>query len=715
MAAERRQPPTPRTRSLWTLILRADLLLLAAGLIGYGALAAMTSPPGLLGRHSWDEANYLNVVAYSHTDFLHFYPNFDPNRIDYNGGFLVYWPVLAVRSALPAASFDPLVIGRALSVAITLITAILLYLFFNEIDRSRSLSTGRLQSAAGSILFLLAPLTLWYGDKYKLEPMVLAFTALALYVYVRSRRYKGTRRQAWAAAAVLVFGTALSIKSVFIFAAPVFFADVLLEGAQHLKARNPFAGWFDLSKWTAVRLGALVLGALWPFLVIDAGLMLSGQDPVAHSFFIGRIRDFSAHTGYFDPHLGGVLGDFLHNTLFGALSVYVLFVGVGIGQLLESNRYDDRFITTLFFTLTLVTVIYAVVALPHNSSHDYHAYYLVLPALIGFKVWTIGPRAILTIVPLVVVLNLGVADASYGLFSRVYNDPAGNPDAIRAGQALHTIYESHRLQGTYVLTDSPVTTYYAQAPSYDYNDLFIYRGGGRYDQYGIGADCQAFFQAAEKYRPISLIYLDPTAVLDYYKPGQPQATVSWCENYIVEQFHVISVKGPTQPVFVATSIGAYGPNLLPLQAAGPITAGWTAGFNVSSVAFNPDGTLRFTCGNTGNASGIVINSRSGSPSTGIAVQPGLSYYITARVRANTKNDQATLYMAWYDASGNLITTSSQNSTDTPVGSWVTLASNVTVPANAAYGVPTIRTGPATKGDTYDVSDAAMKVFLWSAG
>src|SRR5437762_6868258 len=106
---------------------RAYLLLLAAGLVGYVVIAAFSSPPGLLGRHAWDEANYLNVVAFPHTDFLHFYPNFDPKRVDYNGAFLVYWPVLIVRSLIPPASFDALLIGRALSVGLTLLTGLLFY------------------------------------------------------------------------------------------------------------------------------------------------------------------------------------------------------------------------------------------------------------------------------------------------------------------------------------------------------------------------------------------------------------------------------------------------------------------------------------------------------------------------------------------------------------------------------------------------------------
>src|SRR6266568_3555127 len=178
----------------------AYLLLLAAGLIGYVVIAAFSSPPGLLGRHAWDEANYLNVVAYSHTDFLHFY-----------------------------ADFDALFIGRALSVGLTLLTSLLLYLFFNEMDRLRSLEPAKLKSATGSVLFLLAPVTLWYGDKYKLEPMVLAFAVLAFYLYLRSRRYSPTKRHTWAASAALVFGTALSIKSVYLFAAPVFFVDIMLD------------------------------------------------------------------------------------------------------------------------------------------------------------------------------------------------------------------------------------------------------------------------------------------------------------------------------------------------------------------------------------------------------------------------------------------------------------------------------------------------------
>ena len=44
-----------------------------------------------------------------------------------------------------------------------------------------------------------------------------------------------------------------------------------------------------------------------------------------------------------------------------------------------------------------------------------------------------------------------------------------------------------------------MTTYYAREPSYDYNDLFVYRGLGRYEQFGIGADCRAFFQHAGEF------------------------------------------------------------------------------------------------------------------------------------------------------------------------------------------------------------------------
>ena len=532
---------------------RAYLLLLAAGLVGYVVIAAFSSPPGLLGRHAWDEANYLNVVAFPHTDFLHFYPNFDPKRVDYNGAFLVYWPVLIVRSLIPPASFDALLIGRALSVGLTLLTGLLFYLLFNEMDRLRSLELGKLKSAAGSVLFLLAPVTLWYGDKYKLEPMVLAFAVLAFYLYLHSRRYSPTKRHVWATAAALVFGTALSIKSVYLFAAPVFFVDILLDASERIKSTDRrLPDWFALLRLLAVRLGAMLLGVLWPFLAVDAGLMLSGQDPIAHNFFVERIRDFAAHTGYFDPHLGNVLIDFLHNTLVGALSVYVLFLVVGIGEL---NRVRDRFLSAVFVALTVLTTLYAVVALPHNSSHDYHAYYFLLPTLIGFKLWPMGPRAILTVVPLIALANLAVADASYGLVAHRYNDPNGNLQAIQAGQVIGTDYRSRHLEGTYVLNDSPVVTYYARVPSFDYNELFIYRGSGRYDQFGISADCQAFFLAAQEYRPISLVYLDPNVVLDYYKAGQPPARLSWCESYIAHHFHVLVVTTLGQPISLATSSG----------------------------------------------------------------------------------------------------------------------------------------------------------------
>src|SRR5689334_9286088 len=202
---------------------------------------------------------------------------------------------------------------------------------------------------------------MWYGDKYRLEPMVLTCTVLAFYLFLRSRRHSAARRQVWAAAAAFVFGTALSVKSVYLFAAPVFFVDILLEGRSLVSGSNHrLSDLAGLLRNSVSRLGAMVIGALWTFFVVDVGLKVHGEDPVAYTFFIERLRDASAHTSYYDPHLGSILPDFLHNTLLGGLSVYIVFLVLGLGDL---RQIRDQFLLVVFVSLTALTALYAVVAL----------------------------------------------------------------------------------------------------------------------------------------------------------------------------------------------------------------------------------------------------------------------------------------------------------------------------------------------------------------
>ena len=185
--------------------------------------------------------------------------------------------------------------------------------------------------------------------------------------------------------------------------------------------------------------------------------------------------------------------------------------------------------------------------------------------------------------------------------------------------------------------------------------------------------------------------------------GTPSVTISSGSVAITGP---VSITGtPTINITQASGLPMYGPNLLPVNAQGPITGTWAALFN-ATVVLNAAGTLTTTAPATDGTFGMRIQTPTGT--AGIPVQRGQLHFV-ATVKASTRNDNVQLTLFEYDITGAQIAFQQTGNISTPVGTWVTATGDFTLDPSTYYVSFAVIFPAVTAGDQYVVADAFIGV------
>lgn len=193
----------------------------------------------------------------------------------------------------------------------------------------------------------------------------------------------------------------------------------------------------------------------------------------------------------------------------------------------------------------------------------------------------------------------------------------------------------------------------------------------------------------------------------------PAVTISGTPSVTISSGTVSIGNVATMNVQTANGVAAVGPNLLPLNQGGPITAGWIG--NGVTVAYFGNGQMRLTeqSVNPGNNYAQNANAIGGAYGL-IPVRPGETYFVSAAIKALSAAKMLGLNIFGFDGGGNIADNQGVAAQVPAVlNSYVSLAGTYRVPDNGSvsgqpvYYIAVVvvvdQSGTGTVGDVYEVS------------
>lgn len=484
----------------------------------------------VVGKHAWNEANYLQIQQYMMENGPFQINNcYDPQHYEHNAPSVFLWASYIYLQSLnlttAVASDQFVAYARFFSFSCTFISAILLYLIITDIVKSKIIS---LVSIA---VFLFSPLVLFFGVRYQPEPFLFMLFFASFYFFIKYIR-KGNKMLLICAS--ILFGLILSDKISFL---PFVLTPLMLiffkTGIAMFRKAEFWV--FGLCGIASFFLPSTIMAVTHPQInVLSLRMEL---------YFTGAIIGQATAS----PYENSIMIPYLENSLLPSLGLLFIFPSLVLLITHRSTGYQKICIFSLF----LPALMYSILTFRHNIIHMYHSYYFVLPIVLSFSLFfdnihkfkTLKLTKLTTLFCLtIIIVEFYSATQTvdfYGIGTeKIYigNDPNGNCYNVVAGcvirELLQPIADS---KNWYALVECPVPAYYVQNPCVTY-DIYLWEND-RFREYNFFTNETEF---TNKLKSLNLSILTFTPGIYENFPESP----NFCK-YLLENFSPIGTVGVT--------------------------------------------------------------------------------------------------------------------------------------------------------------------------
>jgi hypothetical protein len=297
--------------------------------------------------HSWRQADTASVareyVKAGRIDLLQ--PKFHdlssvPSGLNNPSGYrMVEFPLrdaMHARIALSFPSLGFLEIGRGMSIAFSLITIVIIYLIVTPLS-------GTVAALASALVYAILPYSMFYGRVILPEPMLVMFSMLTLYLYIK---YIDTGKLGYWITGLLSLSCAILLKPTSLI--------ILL----------PMIGYFLVSSSTGMKKGlaslALPVVAIFPYYLWRKHIA-SFPEGIPASSWLFNSNGIRFKGAWFRWLFGERIGKMI-------LGYWGLIpLGFGLAKL-----GDDKKSTMVYGGLLLGSLTYLAVIATGNVQHDYY-------------------------------------------------------------------------------------------------------------------------------------------------------------------------------------------------------------------------------------------------------------------------------------------------------------------------------------------------------
>lgn len=467
---------------------RWTLLVLVLILISYFGLSShFTVQLPVVGKHGWNEANYLQIQRYmvEHGP-LETFNGYDPHRYEIVAPHVFLWSSHFFYRFMDSLGllddFNFHIFGRCFSLLCTLVSGILIYVIVEEVTRKK------LISLISVVLFLFSPLVIFFGVRYQPEPFLFMLFFLSFYLLLQ---YIKKGNKLFLISSSILLGILLFDRISFL---PFVLTFIILLNYK----TNALMLFKRKEIWLFIL--CCSISFLIPLVVIQ----------VAHPEFNPFLYRLGSYFGVGQleraittPFTTNLAILFFNRSLLPTLGLLIVFPFLAFLTLKSSSRFQRA----VLFSLFLPALLYFSITFGHNISHMYHAYYWFLPVLLCLPLFfqnmcenktfkKIAPRLplILIILSMIVVEFYSFQETKdyYGVGTQkifLGSDPHGHCYNVVGGLIVRELWDAIDAREEenlwYTLVESPVPAYYANNPSITYSMYIWNEKEGRYDAYSL--------------------------------------------------------------------------------------------------------------------------------------------------------------------------------------------------------------------------------------